>query len=44
MLRPDKSVMMLELKVYFPSYKILDKNTLFHIETRLNEKCGKSTY
>ena len=37
MLRPDKSVMILELKVHFPNYKNSEKkNTLFQIETRLN--------
>ena len=36
MMRPDKSVIILELKVHFPKCKILNKNTLLHIETRLN--------
>ena len=37
MLRPNKSVMIMELKIHFPNYKILGKKkTLFHIETRLN--------
>ena len=26
--RPDKSVMILELKIHFPNYKILDKKIL----------------
>ena len=36
MMRPDKSVIILELKVHFPKCKILNKNTLIHMETRLN--------
>ena len=38
MLRPDKSVMILRLKVNFQTIKILNKNTLFYIEARLNAK------
>ena len=38
MLRPDKSVMILRLTVNFQTIKILDKNTLFYIEARLNAK------
>ena len=36
MLRTNKSVMILQLKIHFPNINILCKNTLFHTETRLN--------
>ena len=36
MMRPDNSVMILELKVDFLNYKILNKSTLFYIEIRPN--------
>ena len=36
MLRLDKSVMVLELKVHFPSYKNSILEYLFRIETKLN--------
>ena len=36
MLRLDKSVMVLELKVHFPNYKNYILEYLFPIETKLN--------
>ena len=39
MLRPDKSVMILELKIHFPNYKILGKKY-----DKYDKKCDKLTY
>ena len=42
MLRPDKSVMILELKVHFPNYKNSEKKKYF-VSNRNQTKCRNVT-